>query len=182
MDNLAIILAIIAVVCIAAAAFFYIQLQKTRRLKSRFGPEYDRTVQQLGNSRRAEAVLDARAKRVASYHIRPLNQEERARFAAEWRAVQERFVDNPSRAVSEADQLINEALRTCGYPMNDFDQQAADLSVDHADVVDHYRTAHEIARRSRPSTEDLRVAMQHYRTLFEDLIDVRPVHHEEVTR
>src|SRR5260370_39203830 len=132
MTNQAIILLIIAVAAIAAVGWSYYQLRKTRRLKSKFGPEYERTVHELGGNRRAEAALEAREKRVATYHIRPLTREESARFAAEWRTVQEHFVDNPAKAVTEADQLINQALQAGGCGMGEFGGGGADLSVEHA--------------------------------------------------
>jgi len=156
--------------------------ERSRKLMNKFGPEYDRAVQEAGSARRAEALLDSREKRVAKFNIRPLTREECARLGAEWRMVQERFVDDPAKAVFEADQLINKALAACGYPVSDFEQMTADLSVEHATTVEHYRVGHEIATRSQPSTEDLRIAMQHYRALFEDLVDIRSVPARDVSR
>jgi len=123
-----------------------------------------------------EALLEERQKRVAKYHIRPLTQEERETFAAKWRKTQEHFVDDPRDAVAQADALITEAMSTRGYPMADFDQRAADLSVDHPVVCENYRLAHDIAMRNSEgsaSTEELRKAMQHYRNLFEHVLDTR---------
>lgn len=177
-----ILLAVSIVILGTAGAVLFYQRQNSRRLMNKFGPEYDRAVEQVGSARRAEAVLGSREKRVAKFPIRTLTREECARLGAEWRLVQERFVDDPAKSVFEADQLINKALAACGYPMSDFDQRAADLSVEHAPTVEHYRAGHDIATRPRPSTEDLRIAMQHYRALFEDLVDIRSVQPMEVLR
>jgi len=178
---------IILVIVIAAVIFalVYYQREKTRKLKVKFGPEYDRVVQEEGNARRAEAVLESRQKRVAKFNVRPLSPEECDRFAGQWRAVQEHFVDDPRRAVADADRLINEALRLRGYPMGDFEERAADLSVEHGRMVDNYRTAHKVAmedERGQATTEDLRRAMQHYRNLFEEVLETHVTHYEEVRR
>jgi hypothetical protein len=168
----------IAVVVIAAAILVVWKSQRTKQLRSKFGPEYDRLVQERGSAMRAERELEGRARRVSRFHIRPLSHEEREQFAAQWRTAQEHFVDNPRGAVAEADELLGRAMKARGYPIaGDFDERAADLSVDHPVVVDNYRAAHEIAvrdSRNAVSTEDLRVAMKHYRALFEDLLE-RPV-------
>jgi hypothetical protein len=181
-QNIVVLVIIAAIVVITVAARFYLQRKNTRKLMDKFGPEYDRAVQQVGSAGAAEAVLGSREKRVAKFAIRPLTQEECARLGAEWRLVQERFVDDPAKAVFEADQLINKALAACGYPMSDFEQRTADLSVEHASAVAHYREGHDIATRPLPSTEDLRIAMQHYRALFEDLVDVRSAQPTQVLR
>jgi hypothetical protein len=185
MDTTTAIILVIAIIAISVAAWALFQRDRTRKLKAHFGPEYDRVLQHEKSARHAEAILDDRRKRVAKYHIRPLTGEERDHFAAEWRRVQEHFVDNPRSAVSQADGLINEALRARGYPMNDFEQQAADLSVDYPSVVENYRIAHEIAmddKHAAVSTEDLRKAMQHYRSLFEDVLGAHISNYEEVHR
>src|ERR1051326_7789197 len=135
MSTEALILLIIVLVVAAVAVVLFVQLQKTRRLRSKFGPEYDRTLREAGSARRAEHDLEAREKRVRKYHIRPLTREESARFSDDWRHVQEEFVDNPERAVKSADDLINEALKATGYAVGDFDRCAEDLSVEHAAVV-----------------------------------------------
>jgi hypothetical protein len=182
MNNTAIILLIIALVAIGAAVWMFIERERTRKLKTKFGPEYDRVLEQERNPRRAEAVLDDRQKRVAKYHIRNLTPAECDRFSAEWRELQQHFVDDPRGAIGQADKLVNEALRLRGYPMSDFEQQASDLSVDHPKVVENYRAAHEIAlreSRGHASTEDLRRAMQYYRSLFEDMLNTN-LHYEEV--
>ena len=125
----------------------------------------------------AEAELAAREERVQQLHIRPLELAERERFTSAWQGVQARFVDEPREAVSQADELIAEVMAARGYPMGDFEQRAADISVDHPSVVEHYRAAHAVATRRDAGTEDLRQAMVHYRTLFEDMIEAgEPAH------
>ena len=177
---------IIAIAAIVVACFLAWKFRTRKELRSRFGPEYDHLVRERGDVNRAEKELAYRARRVEKFHIRPLNSEESQRFAAEWRAAQARFVDEPRKAVAEADELVRGAMRARGYPTaDDFDQLAADLSVDHPVVVDNYRAAHAIATRDARepvNTEDLRIAMQHYRALFEDLLDRRVSHFEEVRR
>jgi FtsZ-interacting cell division protein ZipA len=186
MNTTTIIILIIAVVAIALAFWMYIQKQRTRKLRARFGPEYDRLVQEGGNAARAEADLEQRQKRVSKFNIRPLSREECDRFAADWHRVQEQFVDDPRAAVAEADTLVNRALEARGYPMTDFDQRAADISVEHPQVVADYRIAHAIVIRDRDgkvTTEELRRAMQHYRNLFEHVLDTRVMpQYEEVHR
>ena len=121
----------------------------------------------------AEAGLEERAQRVEGFHVRPLAAGDRARFVESWREVQARFVDGPAGAVTAADQLLGDVMSTRGYPVSDFEQRAADISVDHPLVLENYRTAHEIALRQtqgQASTEELRQAMVHYRTLFEELV------------
>jgi hypothetical protein len=175
MENTALIVLIIAAVAIALAGFWY---AKRAGLRKRFGPEYERAVAEAGSAMRAEAELAAREKRVSKYQIRPLSAEDGSRFTAAWRQLQARFVDDPAAAVTEADQLVTDLMVTRGYPMADFDRRAADLSVDHASVVNHYRVAHELVAKQRDprlaSTEDLRQAVQHYRALFEDLLEIGP--------
>jgi hypothetical protein len=176
MSNTTAILLVIVVVAIAVAAWAFIQRQKTLRLRGKYGPEYDRLAEQQGSARSAERIIEQREKRVSKFQIRRLREEERVRFAADWRLVQEQFVDDPRLAVSQADQLINEALKERGYPMGDFEQQAADLSVQFPRVVENYRKAHQLAlagERGSASTEDLRQAMQYYRSLFEDVLETK---------
>jgi hypothetical protein len=183
MSSTTIILWIVVVLAVSVAAWSYIQRQKTLKLRGKFGPEYDRLLERERNPRSAEAILQEREKRVSKFRIRPLRPEESARFAADWRMVQERFVDDPRSAVSEADRLINEALIARGYPMAEFDQQAADLSVQYPLMVANYRVAHQIAtddRNGSATTEDLRQAMQYYRSLFEEIVDLRVTRVEEV--
>jgi hypothetical protein len=179
MENSAIIIlavAVIALLAIAAAVWMYSQKKRTERLRSRFGPEYQRLVETGGDRRRAELELEQRQKRVDKLDIQPLSVEDRRRFQQAWTRDQARFVDDPKGAVAEADRLIGEAMKTRGYPVGDFAQRAADISVDHPIVVENYRIAHEIAvrdKRGEAGTEDLRKAMVHYRALFEDLLDAR---------
>ena len=148
---------------------------KTADLRQRFGPEYERAVLAHGSERKAEAKLADREKRVEKLSIRDLDSMEHERFSKRWEAVQSRFVDSPKGAVAEADDLVSSVMKTRGYPVSDFDQRAADISVDHPRVVENYRSAHEIALRvgkDQASTEELRAAMIHYRSLFEELVQV----------
>ncbi len=173
---------LIAVVLIGAVAWITLSRVRSQRLRERFGPEYERTVRTEGTVRKAEAELDARARRVKSLHIRPLSPSDATRFDTAWRAVQARFVDDPQGAVTEADRLVGEAMTARGYPVGEFEQQVADISVDHPDVVVNYRAAREIAQQhaqGRASTEDLRQAMVHYRALFRDLLETKTEHVEE---
>jgi hypothetical protein len=170
--TLIIALAVILVVGIAAVLFQ--RKRRTERLRNKFGvTEYDRAIEQGGNKRNAEATLDERAQRVEGFRLRELAPGDRTRFVESWRGIQARFVDGPAGAVTAADQLLGDVMSTRGYPVSDFDQRAADISVDHPLVLENYRTAHEIAlrqARGQANTEDLRQAMVHYRTLFEELI------------
>jgi len=170
--QIAIIVAIIVLV-VGAIIAVYFQRRRTEKLRLRFGPEYERSIAESGDRRRAEAQLEKRAERVEKYHLRPLTADDRSRFTEQWDRVQAHFVDAPAGAVAEADQLLGDIMATCGYPMGDFEQRAADISVDHPVVVQNYRSAHDIAIRQakgQASTEDLRRAMIHYRALFEDLV------------
>jgi hypothetical protein len=174
MNTTSLILVIAAVLAVAVVFAYF--ARRRAQLRARFGPEYDRAVDDVGSARRAEAQLEARAKRVTKYDIRPLRREESVQFSNRWRQVQSKFVDDPASAVAEADTLVTELMTARGYPMVDFDRRAEDLSVDHANVVHHYREAHAIAvrhARRGASTEDLRQAVVHYRALFDDLLHVR---------
>jgi PAS domain-containing protein len=186
MSTLTVILIAVVIIAVAFAIYMYLQRERTRRLRGRFGPEYDRLVHDRANQRKAEDELLSRQKRVDKLHIRELNQAEIERFSELWRSVQAEFVDQPRKAVADADQLVREVMTTRGYPMGNFEQRAADVSVDHPRVVDHYRAAHEIARRDteeKADTEDLRQAMVHYRALFEDLLGATHTHQlEEIRR
>jgi hypothetical protein len=172
--QIAIIVGVLLVLAAALAISFSNKKRRTGRLRAQFGgKEYSRTVKEGGNQRKAEAALDQRAERVENLHIRPLAAADRDRFVESWARVQARFVDGPGGAVTEADQLLNDVMSTRGYPMSDFEQRAADISVDHPLVLDNYRAAHETAlrqSRGQARTEDLRQAMLHYRTLFEELV------------
>jgi hypothetical protein len=172
--QIAIIIAVVALLVAGIAILFSIRKRKTERLRTQFGgAEYNRAVKEGGSRQKAEAVLDKRADRVESFHMQPLGPGDRARFVESWRGVQARFVDGPGGALTEADQLLRDVMSTRGYPVSDFEQRAADISVDHPLVLEHYRSAHEIAVRQtqgQASTEDLRQAMIHYRALFEELV------------
>lgn len=171
-------IAIVIVVAVLVAAVIAVWLlsrkRKTARLRNQFGgAEYTRAIEEGGSRRKAEATLDGRAERVKSLHIRPLAAGDRARFVESWGRVQARFVDGPGSAVVDADQLLGDVMSTRGYPVSDFEQRAADISVDHPSVLANYRAAHQCAllqTRGQASTEDLRQAMIHYRTLFEELV------------
>lgn len=180
------VLIVIAVVVVVFGVFMYVQKERTRRLRTKFGPEYDRLVHDRGNPRKAEDELLRRQERMEKMHIRELSHDEILRFSDSWRNVQAQFVDAPRDAAAEADRLVREVMTTRGYPMSDFEQRAADISVDHPRVVEHYRAAHDLALRDAAggaNTEDLRQAMVHYRALFEDLLSAtRDQQVEEVKR
>jgi hypothetical protein len=170
-----VIVAVVVIIAALALAWVFAQRQRRIRLRQQFGPEYDRTVAAVGTAGRAEAVLAEREKRVHAYHLKQLNDVDRGRYMEAWRRVQARFVDDPGAAVTEADVLVNEVMTARGYPMADFDRRTEDLTVDHGNVVHHYRAAREIAGRHAgrtASTEDLRQALVHYRELFADLLGV----------
>ena len=162
-----------ALVVIALLAWALWRRRRTATLTSRFGPEYERTVAEMGTKSKAEAELAARAKRRETLQIHALPPQDRERYLVLWRTTQARFVDSPAAAVAEADQLVAEVMRLRGYPMTDFDQRAADISVDYPQLVQNYREAHRLALASdagKAGTEDLRQAMVHYRALFEELL------------
>jgi hypothetical protein len=167
------ILIVIAAVVIVTVVAMAARQRRTTALRQRFGPEYDRAVQDRQGRRPAEAELRDREKQRARLDIRPLPEEMRVRFAEEWRDVQERFVDQPAEAVVAADRLVHRVMEARGYPMGDFDAQADLVSVDHPEVVDNYRAAHGIHERAQAqqaSTEDLREALLRYRSLFDELL------------
>lgn len=168
-----IVLILILALIVLGGLWLWMRRRQSDALKDRFGPEYDRTVERVGDERKAEAVLADREKRVSAYTIKPLAPDMRNHFIESWRLVQAQFVDNPDYAVTRADDLLSEVMRARGYPMADFDHRAEDLSVDHPEVVENYRRGHDIALRhahGEANTEDLRRAMIHYRTLFDDLV------------
>jgi len=176
--GIAIAVLVVAVVLLAIALvwLWMRQRQRSRGLREQFGSEYDQTVEQAGSRRQAERELDARRERVSDLHIVELSEEESKTFASKWAEVQQHFVDKPSEAISEADNLVTRVMDRRGYPMSDFDQRAADISVDHPDVVSEYRDARAIAERNAnggASTEELRQAMLHYRSLFDELLGKR---------
>jgi hypothetical protein len=178
MDPKLIALVVIVVLVVVVAIVLYERKRKntTLGLKNRFGPEYDRAVKQHGSERKAEAKLGDRETRVDLLKIRDIDMVERERYLTEWQSVQSRFVDYPKGAVTEADELVSSLMQTRGYPVADFDQRAADVSVDHPRVVENYRSAHAIALRlgrGEANTEELRTAMIHYRSLFDELAQVQ---------
>ncbi|HLE62186.1 MAG TPA: hypothetical protein VI750_03550 [Pyrinomonadaceae bacterium] len=172
--ELALVIALAVIMFAGIAVWLFLRKRRTERLRTQFGgAEYARAVKEDGSRRHAEAGLNERTERVESLNIRPLAPGDRARFVESWQRVQGRFVDGPGGAVTEADQLLGDVMSTRGYPVSDFEQRAADISVDHPLVLENYRTAHEIAVRQthgQANTEDLRQAMIHYRTLFEELV------------
>jgi len=172
--ELALIIGFVAIVFAGIATLLFLRKRRSSRLRSKFGgAEYARAMKESGNRRHAEAALEERTERVESFHVRPIAPEDRARFGDSWRRIQARFVDGPAGAVAEADQLLGVVMSTRGYPVSDFEQRAADISVDHPSVMENYRAAHEIALRQlkgQANTEDLRLAMIHYRSLFEELV------------
>ena len=177
LDPKLIVLVAVVIVIIAVAAWLYVRKRSgtTADLKQKYGSEYERAVLTHGSERKAEAKLADREKRVEKLNIRDLDAMEHERFSKQWKSVQSRFVDSPKGAVAEADDLVSSVMKARGYPVSDFDQRAADISVDHPRVVENYRSAHELALRvgkDQASTEELRTAMIHYRSLFEELVQV----------
>ena len=178
MSTTAIVILIVAVVVVAAIIAFAVwsasRKRRTAELKDRFGPEYDRTVERADDTRAAEADLEARREHREQLDIQPLAPASRDRYLAGWREVQARFVDSPPLAVQQADELVIQVMRERRYPVDDFEQRAADVSVDHPHLVEDYRQAHRVSvanDRGQAETEDLRRAMVHYRNLFEDLLE-----------
>ena len=177
------ILIVIAVVVVVAVAVFGWLQARRKRLRDTFGPEYDRTLTEAPSRREAEAELEERRKRRDELEIRPLSSGAVERYQAEWQNVQVRFVDEPVAATRDADRLIERVMDDRGYPVDDFEAQADLVSVDHPSVVENYRAAHETFLaydRGDASTEDLRQAMVHYRSLFEELVKVGEREREEV--
>jgi hypothetical protein len=172
--QVAIFVAVVVILAAGISVWYSIRKRRTHRLRAQFGgAEYARAVKEGGSQRKAEAVLDGRAERVEALHIRPLTPGDRARFVESWGRVQARFVDGPGGAITEADQLLGDVMSARGYPVSDFEQRAADISVDYPLVLANYRAAHGVAgrqTRGQASTEELRQAMLHYRTLFEELV------------
>ena len=171
------VLVIAAVAVVAVVAWLLVRGARTRTLQQEFGSEYGRTMARTGDRGLAESDLRERRERVSALDVRPLSRSDHDRFASEWTKVQAQFVDAPSEAVTEADHLIQRVMATRGYPMEDFDRRAADVSVDHPDVVENYRSAHSIAvKEGREDgdgdTEALRKAMVYYRSLFDELLIV----------
>ena len=172
---------IVAVIVLAAlVVILLIDRRRSRHLRSRFGPEYERTVREHGDRRKGEQDLARREERVEKLHIHPLSMQDHDRFVAAWRTDQAKFVDDPPGAVTEADRLVQDVMRARGYPVADFDQRVEDISVDHPHLVRNYQSAREIAlrhSRGEANTEDLRKALVYYRGLFDELLE-----QQEVTR
>jgi len=172
---------LLAIVCIVAilvivALWLVTRQRQSRRLRERFGPEYDRLLAERGDRARAESELREREKRVRRLTILPLTPADAAKFSHEWGALQTRFVDNPRGVVVQAYRLVRDLMTKRGYPMQDFEHRAADISVHHPELVDAYRSAQAIAareQRGEASTEDLRKAVVYYRALFDELLEVR---------
>jgi FtsZ-interacting cell division protein ZipA len=178
-----VLIAVAVVALLAVVLWQALARRRTGKLQEQFGPEYDRTLGATGSKRDAESELQAREERRQQLEIRPLSPEARDRYQERWDTVQAQFVDDPRGAVADADRLIQSVMAERGYPVDDFEQRAADVSVDHPHVVENYRHGHELARasaRGDDSTEDLRQAMRHYRALFEELVE--PAAEQATTR
>jgi hypothetical protein len=172
---------VLAVLLALWAVMSFMQRRRSHRLQEGFGPEYERTVHDTGNRRRAESELEDRQKRVEKLHIRPLSPDERSRYSGAWQETQARFVDDPDGSIGDADRLVGDVMEARGYPVGDFEQRTADISVDHPEVVTNYRAAHGIAlahERGESTTEDLRQGMIHYRALFDELLEPNRVEQE----
>lgn len=174
-NRIVVVIAVIVIAVIMAAIIAFITSHKRRsqKLREHFGPEYDRVMRQEGDTRKAEGVLEFRQQRREKFNIHPLSATDRSSFGVRWNEVQARFVDDPRGAVTVADSLVTDVMQARGYPIGEFEQRAADLSVDYPMIVDNYRAAQDIAVRhsaAKASTEDLRQAMVHYRALFQELL------------
>jgi len=175
--NTLILAVVLIVLAVGVVAWLVVQKQRSANLRRRFGAEYDRAIQEYGGRNKAEAELVKREQRVARLNIIPITAIEAARFSNEWSSLQGRFVDNPKGVVAEADVLVRELMGKRGYPVGDFEVRAANISVDHPSVVKNYRAAQIIAvraARGEADTEELRTAVVHYRTLFDELLGVVP--------
>jgi hypothetical protein len=181
--TLALILVAIVIVLVAVGAVLYERRRRSEKLKEKFGPEYDRLVSQHGDPQRAETVLSEREKRVSQLKLHTLPATEQSRYVQQWTFVQKQFVDDPRGAVNEADRLVTDVMNARGYPMSEFGQRADDISVHYPNTVQNYRAAHDIVLRQgkgQASTEDLRKAMVHFRSLFDELLGVSGLAHKEV--
>lgn len=180
MSNNAIFVLIVIAILVGVVIALIVRAQRSKRLESRFGPEYRRAIEETGSKTQAEAKLEKLEKRVEGFKILPLLPEERANFKAKWQTIQARFVDDPKGALTEADRLIQKIMTVRGYPVSDFEQRAADISVNYPEIVNDYRAGHAISVRhaqGQASTEDMRQAMIHYRALFAELAGDRDVMH-----
>jgi len=175
-----IIIAVVLILLVTGAILgpVFSRRKQTERLQGKFGSEYDHTVQTLGDEKKAHLELENRQKHVASLDIHPLSAKEGERYVADWVAVQSKFVDEPGQAIIDADRLIMEVMQLRAYPISDFEQRAADVSVNYPDLVSNYRAAREIALKNeqhQANTEELRQALIYYRSLFEELLEIEPV-------
>ena len=180
MNTTSILLAVVLVLVIIGAILIVVSARRRRskRYHDQFGTEYDHTVQAMGDEKKAQTELDERQKHVKALDIRPLSASERERYLADWTAVQSKFVDDPGQAIVDADRLIIEVMQLRAYPVSDFEQRAADLSVNYPDLVSNYRAAREIAIKNKQNladTEELRQAMVYYKSLFEELLETEAV-------
>jgi hypothetical protein len=187
MNGTYIIIAVVVILLIMGIimAFGFSRRQRGKRLQNKFGPEYDRTVENAGNEKKAQAELGERQKHVESLNVRPLSVDERERYLMEWKAVQAKFVDEPGQATVEADHLIMEVMKVRAYPVSDFEQRAADLSVNYPELVSNYRAARVIALKNEQhsaNTEELRRAFIYYRSLFDELLKDETVIPEKVSK
>ncbi len=183
LQGIIVVLLILAAVVVMVVVTTENARRRREKLRRRFGPEYDRAVQEHGSVARAERELAARTRRLERLELRELNDADRIHFSNAWTAVQAKFVDNPSEAVHDANQLIKTVMQARGYPMEDFEHRVADLSVDHANVIQHYRAARTLAeanREGRANTEELRQAFVHYRALFADQLSETRVEHSNM--
>jgi hypothetical protein len=175
MDNTLLII-VVVVAILAIGGWLLYSKRRSEHLRTHFGSEYERQVEEKGSRAKAEADLAERERRVSKLDIRPLSPADQERFLDRWTKVQATFVDDPARSVDYADALLAEVMTARGYPVNDFDQRAGDISVDHPNVVQHYRAGHDIAIRhskGEANTDELRQALIHYRALFEELVTSR---------
>lgn len=184
-NEVLVVLVLVVLALIAAGAWWYYSRQRTQRLQERFGPEYDRTLQQVGERRPAEAVLEAREERAKKLDLRALSREDRDRYVQSWRSIEGRFVDDPRGALGAADRLFTDLMVARGYPDADHDQRVSDLSATYPHLVGDYRQLHEFqlhSRQGEPETEDLRRALVAYRSLFEGLLETRETERREAER
>jgi hypothetical protein len=180
--RIVIAIAVVVMVLVILAGWAYSSNRRRLQLRESFGPEHERTVRQQGDARRAEDVLEDRQRRVAGMEIRRLPEPAIQRYSQHWWEVQKHFVDEPDASLQEADELVSDVMSARGYPIADFEQRAADISVDHPHIVENYRIAHNIAlrhQRGEADTEDLRRALVHYRLLFQELLDRRSTDRRE---
>jgi hypothetical protein len=174
------IVVVAAIVIIAGLWYITSQKKKSDALRRDFGPEYERTLESSGSRKDAERELEERRKRVEGLKLRELSRDEQVQFAEEWRAIEARFIDDPAGTLDDADRTARKVMVEIGYPMSDAEQQAADLSVNHAGVVEHYRTAHVVMQKGgEADTEEIRQAMVHYRGVMDELLPNASIKRED---